>query len=462
MRATSKVTLALSLLIVLGFLLIFAGWFSARYAADAWRPSAAVVMQAPAQAEVDSPLPAPSVRPTEEIIVITPPPDGGVVNLPPAQPWQVYVFPTPLPPSTVEPPPTPTIIPGPTVTPLPLRSPAPDAAGYVAYSVIDSTPDRANPSFHHPERVTIYIARTDAQGLPEMSPTQLTDAALPVEDVAYAPDGSRILVVGEWGNRWVIYSDSGKVEPVFRDGADPVGLFFGWHPDSRHLLIGADLTVESGLWLVDVDTGEHVTLLQQTPHFSLTSGAVSADGQKVIYALKWDFEMPGELWMVNANGSDPQLLQKFGGAVVALTWSPDNRQVAFYGDGLMVMNADGSNLRTLSRNIRVDYGFGPVWSPDSTMLAFINYEVPTEEVNVFAGNTIRLVDASTGEEQLLLTDGSTGNIDPAWSPDGKQLAFVSTRSGASEVWLVNVDGTNLRQLTTQNQRIRFPFWGKEQ
>lgn len=458
MRVTSKVTLALLMGVVLGLLVVFAGLFGARYAADAGRPSAAVSLQAPAQDVVDSPLPSPA-HPTEEIVVITPQPDGGVTIL---EPGKVYVFPSPMPMPTWPPPPTPTIIPGPTVTPLPLRSPASDAAGYVAYSVIDSVPDRANPSFHHPERVTIYTAETDAKGLSEVAPTQLTDAALPVEEVAYAPDGSRILVVGVWGNRWVIYSDSGKVEPVFRDGADPLGLFFGWHPDSRHILIGADLTVERGLWLVDVDTGEHVTLLQQMPHFTLTSAAVSADGQRVIYALKWDFETPAELWMVNANGSDPQLLHKFGGTIVELAWSPDNHQIAFYGDGLMVMDADGGNLRTLSPNIQVGYGFGPVWSPDSTMLAFITHEAPTGEVNVFAGNTIRLVDVSTGEERLLLTDGGVGDIDPAWSPDGKQLVFVSTRSGASEVWLVSIDGTNLRQLTTQKQQIRFPFWGKEQ
>ncbi|NJN83135.1 MAG: hypothetical protein HC802_13180 [Caldilineaceae bacterium] len=73
-----------------------------------------------------------------------------------------------------------------------------------------------------------------------------------------------------------------------------------------------------------------------------------------------------------------------------------------------------------------------------------------------------MIDVETGKERLLLNDHSTGHIDPAWSPDGTQIVFASTRSGTSEIWVVNVDGSNLRQISdTGESLVRYPFWTRQ-
>jgi hypothetical protein len=114
MRVTSKVTLVLSMGVVSGILLLLlVGLGERRPAVDTLSPAAAAP-QAPAQDVVDSPLPLPPVParpveeiPTLEIIVITPPPDGGVIVLPPVTPGQIYALPT--------------------FTPFPTRTPRPTA-----------------------------------------------------------------------------------------------------------------------------------------------------------------------------------------------------------------------------------------------------------------------------------------------------------------------------------------------
>jgi TolB protein len=50
------------------------------------------------------------------------------------------------------------------------------------------------------------------------------------------------------------------------------------------------------------------------------------------------------------------------------------------------------------------------------------------------------------------------DFDPAWSPDGTQIAFVSDRDGNQEIYVVNIDGTNLQRLTWSEGSDRSPAW----
>ena len=57
-----------------------------------------------------------------------------------------------------------------------------------------------------------------------------------------------------------------------------------------------------------------------------------------------------------------------------------------------------------------------------------------------------------------LTNNAADDVDPAWSPDGSQVAFVSTRDGNEEVYIVNVDGTDVRRLTNNAADDGEPSW----
>ena len=86
----------------------------------------------------------------------------------------------------------------------------------------------------------------------------------------------------------------------------------------------------------------------------------------------------------------------------------------------------------------------PQLSPDGQTVAF------TVQTVDLAQNTkpkqIYTVPVNGGSPRQITTQG-TNNERPEWSPDSKQIAFLSDRAGSSQVWMMNADGTNPRQIT---------------
>ena len=89
---------------------------------------------------------------------------------------------------------------------------------------------------------------------------------------------------------------------------------------------------------------------------------------------------------------------------------------------------------------------------DSGQIAFVSNRTGPQDIYIMDadGSNIRQLTASSADDQL-----------PAWSPDGSQIAFTSFRDGPSEIYVMNVDGTNLRNLTGDAIDGGFPTWSPD-
>lgn len=123
--------------------------------------------------------------------------------------------------------------------------------------------------------------------------------------------------------------------------------------------------------------------------------------------------------------------------------APSGAFVAFSADyrgtnSIWISSLDGLVLRQLTTGD--DSDVDPAWSPDGKQIAY------TARAN---GNfDIWLIPAAGSTAPIQLTSKALNNKQPAWSPDGTKIAFISDRSGTNDVWIMNADGSNAKRLTT--------------
>jgi TolB protein len=159
-----------------------------------------------------------------------------------------------------------------------------------------------------------------------------------------------------------------------------------------------------------------------------------------------------EIYVANVDGSNLRRVTNHPAGDTTPTWSPSGAQIAFVSDRtgqpqIYVMGADGSNLRRLTMD--ESWADRPTWSP-----------APYNEIAYSArtgpGFDIKVYDVASGQTRQI-TFGEGSNESPAFAPNGRHVAFTSTRAGGTQVFTIGRDGRGVRQITRVGNN-QTPAW----
>ena len=96
--------------------------------------------------------------------------------------------------------------------------------------------------------------------------------------------------------------------------------------------------------------------------------------------------------------------------------------------------------------------FSPAWSPNGKLIAYRRNPPRGDE------SDIMVVAASGGRPRNLTNSPGVADWSPAWSPDGRSIAFFSMRAGGRDIWVMRQDGGQKRRLTRDGSLNEYPTW----
>lgn len=340
----------------------------------------------------------------------------------------------------------------------------------------------------------------------------ITDGMGDCHEPAWSPDGEQLTFhsyKSGYYHIWTVQKDGSQLKQITHgqfDDREP-----HWSPDGQHIIFSSDRNGNYDIWKVNLNSGDIQALTDDTANEYHPSYA--PDGSSIAFVSE-NKEQPG-IYLMDADGANPKLAAASENSLASPSWSPDQQHLIFtvydgkssqlvyhtinssdtsqvltadedifpfraawLSDQEVIYTADGKIKKriigqegfssvpmeasvTLQRSAydRKAYNFsdttsqpmlgimGPVISPDGKTVAFT------------ALGDIWLKPLEGAAQQL--TNDKFVDINPDWSPDGDQVAFLSDRDGNMDLWIHTLSSGKTEKLVDLEEDLGFPAWSPD-
>ena len=338
----------------------------------------------------------------------------------------------------------------------------------------------------------------------------ITDALGDCHEPAWSPDGQHLTFHSYRNGNYHIWT-------IQRDGSQLQQLTHGshdhrephWSPDGQRIVFSSDRNGNYDVWEISLASGE-IKALTEHPANEYHP-AYSPDGTQIAYVSE-QADQPGIYGFSLSTGKAERLVASEA-KLASPAWSPDQQQLSFlqYGGGegslavLSLTSGESAQIQTIDEDV---FPFRSAWRSDSSFFYTSDGKIKERIVGQEGATTIPFratvslarpaytrkmydfddtqdrpalgimnpvvspdgqsvafaalgniwIQPVDGDSIQSVTDDSFVDIDPAWSPDGTQLAFVSDRDGRMNLWMKNLKTGEELQLTDLDQAVGFPVY----
>jgi len=290
----------------------------------------------------------------------------------------------------------------------------------------------------------LYTVSADGRDLQVLTDIELANEFVP----AISPDGTTIAFMSDLGGGgdyelYVINPDGTGLKRLTDDGV--AGRYLYFSPDSKTIFYQKYLDELFYIASVNVDGTDPKIISPRFFYNDFTVFDISPDGKKIAFSSNHEGNF--SIYLANVDGSNlTSIALGFNPC-----FSPDGKKIYYTtGSSIFVIDIDGQNIQSLVENLPgADFTVPFTLSDGTTIMLHPDFTIPVVSPDgtkiMFATDSIYIMNAD-GSDIKALTAPQLVRYFPSFSPDGTKIVFTNLVDEYTEIFVMNIDGTELTPL----------------